>query len=153
MRIFFFWGILILLFSGCTPASDLEKYPAKTLKNETVDWNQHKEKVLILHFWATWCRDCIVELSSLTEAYNGLEEVEKTKIGFIFLSDEETERIQIFVENRELPPFFMYRLEKNFKNYGIWHIPQTNIYKDGKMIQQHDRGIQWTTADLRKLLD
>ena len=152
MRIRLFLGILVLFVWSCTPASDLSKYPAKTLAGETVKWNSHTEKVIILHFWATWCRDCIVELPSLIEAYNGLEETEKKKIGFIFLSDEEADRIQSFLETRTIPPFFMYRLEKSFKNYGIWHIPQTNIYKGGEIIQQIDRSVQWTTEDLRKLL-
>lgn len=147
-----FFLLIVMGISGCVPSSDIAKYPARKLSGEAVNWKTFNGKTLVLHFWATWCKDCLVELPSLTKAWNGLEPHEKEQIAIVFLSDEETERIQYFIENREIPFFEMYRLEKNFKNYGVWHIPQTYVFRDDKVIKQWDKGVEWTTEELRALL-
>ncbi len=152
MKNFVFLFLIVIGLSGCTPSSDLEKYPARKLSGEVVNWKEFNNKTLILHFWATWCRDCIIEMPSLTAAYNELDASEKEQLVVIFLSDEDSERIQNFIENRELPPFEMYRLEKNFKNYGVWHIPQTYVFRNNKVVKQWDRGIMWTKEELQSLL-
>ncbi len=142
----------IIGLTACTPPSNLAKYQAVTLNNEPISLQTPKGKVLVLHFWASWCRDCLIEIPDLETAWAQLEETEKAKFEVIFLSDEETERITTFLEKKKLPAEFkQYRLTKSFKNIGVWSIPQTYVFKDDKIIRQWDRGVPWTAEIFREL--
>lgn len=49
--------------------------------------NQHKGKVLVIDFWASWCRDCIVAMPAAKEL-----EKRNPEVDFVFLSLDRTEK-------------------------------------------------------------
>lgn len=68
---------LILSITGCSPGNNtldigdtVSDFRLDTLTHERFYLNQHKDKVVVLIFWATWCRPCkteMVELQSLAK--------------------------------------------------------------------------------------
>nr|WP_316931353.1 thioredoxin-like domain-containing protein [Chryseobacterium sp. P1-3] len=69
-------------FSKEALSQKLEDEEGKTITIQQI-LDQHKGKVLVIDFWAGWCRDC---LQALPKA----EELEKnnTNVDFVFLSLE-----------------------------------------------------------------
>jgi len=64
----------------------------KTLSGAEITWenilDQHKEKVIVVDFWASWCKDCIVGMPKLKQLQSDYPEV-----SFVFLSADRNEAI------------------------------------------------------------
>lgn len=133
--------------------NDLQKLPLTQLDGEALQWDKYQDKVLFVHFWASWCKDCIKEMPSLIKAYQALTEGEKAQIAMLFISDEEPARVEAYLERRPLP-FEVYVSGKPFADMGVDYIPQTHIFPKGKtkpdvQLKSH----HWNEGDLRKYLD
>lgn len=96
LLLIFVTGIFGLGFSQETPAVLKKGFSKEALKQKLEDedgktvsiqqiLDQHKGKVLVIDFWAGWCRDC---LKALPKA----EELEKNNpdVDFVFLSLEKS---------------------------------------------------------------
>ena len=61
-------SIVALNIIGIIRAPSLEYLPqidVRSIDGVTVDNNSFKDEVTVLHFWATWCPTCRVEISNL----------------------------------------------------------------------------------------
>ncbi|SHK57849.1 TlpA family protein disulfide reductase [Chryseobacterium polytrichastri] len=75
--------------------------------------NQHKGKVLVIDFWAGWCRDCLNALPKAKE----LEEKNKNTIDFVFLSlDRSKEGFDKSLERFEMKDKENYWFSSGWKN-------------------------------------
>ncbi|GJL63643.1 MAG: hypothetical protein NPIRA04_22970 [Nitrospirales bacterium] len=70
----FFWSALG--FSGTTWGGEEESgAPSFTLPNlngQAVKLTDLKGNVVLVNFWATWCRDCVMEMPELEKLYQKL---------------------------------------------------------------------------------
>lgn len=75
-------SVLKTEFSQSALAQKLEDEDGKKISIQNI-LDQHKGKVLVIDFWASWCRDCLLALPKA-------EELEKNNpnINFVFLSLE-----------------------------------------------------------------
>ncbi|MGV4414541.1 TlpA family protein disulfide reductase [Chryseobacterium sp. T1] len=75
-------SVLKTEFSKAALAQKLEDKDGKKISIQNI-LDQHKGKVLVIDFWASWCRDCLLALPKA-------EELEKNNpnINFVFLSLE-----------------------------------------------------------------
>ena len=65
--------ILIILFvsTNIFPLSGSAiDFKAKDIDGNTIELSKYKGKVVILDFWATWCRPCIKEIPHLKKIYS-----------------------------------------------------------------------------------
>ena len=67
-------NILLMLMLACTsaPAEARNTFTARDIQGKVVDLEQHRDKIIMLNFWATWCAPCKVEmphLQNLKEKY------------------------------------------------------------------------------------
>jgi thiol-disulfide isomerase/thioredoxin len=65
MRLILIAVLLIVQPVHQSPSSQLASAPAfalKDLQGRTVRLSDYKGKVLIINFWATWCKPCLVEM-------------------------------------------------------------------------------------------
>ena len=140
--------VLFLLFSfslsfiACNPSKvEIEKVKVVDLDGKKLDWKNYQGKVIFLHFWATWCRDCLKEMPKLVEMANALKN--EPNVVFVFVSDEAPERIKEFTEGENLP-FLFAKLPNSLKENGIIYIPQTYIFdKQGKIVKTMGEKGKW----------
>ncbi len=62
MRIFF----IFLLFAFTANASELI---VTTFEGQAFDLKKQQNKIILVNFWASWCKDCLQEMPLLNELY------------------------------------------------------------------------------------
>lgn len=67
----------------------------KTIDGKTGELNDHKDKVVLVHFWATWCAPCLVELPQIIELSQKLD---KEVVVLAISSDTNKTHIERFMK-------------------------------------------------------
>ena len=111
-----------------------------SLGGEEVDLDAMKDKVVLVDFWATWCKPCIAELPHVQETYAKYHEQ-----GFEVVSisiDKDVAKLEKFLEANEMPwPQGSDKSGAISSKYGIISIPATFLIgKDGKVVATKLRG-------------
>ena len=122
----------------------------KGLNTTSIDFNQVKDKVVFVSFWATWCPPCRAEMPSIQELYNDY----KDKIEFVFVSSEDWNVISDFYKknNYKLPTYNPQ--SKRPEQFNSETIPATFIVdKKGAIVMEKKGPANWNSAKVRSLLD
>ncbi len=121
-----------------TPAPDFaapELYEGKEMR-----LSDHKGKVVVLNFWASWCRECALEHSSLLEVNRRYE------------NDPQFVMIGVNYQDKEnLAKEYLEKHGNNFKHvrdyagkvsidYGIYGVPETFVIDKEGMIRHKSIG-------------
>jgi len=125
------------LFFGCNSGipqneklSDIESMQLKTsfvdLKNQKVDLTSYKGKKIIINYWATWCKPCIMEMPGLTRAQEILKNHNYT---FLLVSDERISKISKFKNDKKYNFNFLKSVGSN-ESLGIYSLPTSYIFNE-----------------------
>ncbi len=125
-------GILLaLLVLQCTrPLQVGQKAPDFTLpalKGGSVSVHSFEGRVLILHFWATWCPPCLEELPGLSRFIKSLD---PTKVAFlsVCVDNAEPEMIKKFMTSWGLElPVCVDPGGQVARKYGTFRYPETYV--------------------------
>ncbi len=109
-----------------------------------------KGKVVFLHFWGTWCPDCVLEMPTVQEFYNS----HKDEIQFVLVDMERNQdysRLEKFIKEKEytVP---MYEATSLFSTqFKIDQWPTTFIIdKEGNIVSKHQGATDWTLPEVQK---
>jgi len=128
------------------PGSEI-KIDGETLAGEKFDIKNHRGKVVLVQFWASWCGYCLQEMPNIKQMYNTYHEDGFEVIGVNL--DESAERASAIVSDMKLPwpsLFSSDPTEQGMENpnatyYGISSIPQCILVdREGKVVTLNARG-------------
>lgn len=129
-------------------------FKIKTLTGEVIDFNQYRGKVILINMWATWCGPCRVEMPSIQELYNG---VDNDKIKFVMLSmdrDQDLPKIVKYVDKNKFTfPVFQ---PKGYlpELLQVPNIPTTFIIdKNGNVVSKKIGTTNFNTKKFKKYLE
>ncbi len=130
---------------------EVPQFEFSNSKSEVLNAGAFKSKILILHFWATWCESCkkeLPQLSKLQETMAGAE--------FIPLADDSKESVRAYLENSHLSmPGNILTSKSDNKKFIAWGIPMTYFISANRNVFLRARGAkdwsQISTADLQEL--
>jgi thiol-disulfide isomerase/thioredoxin len=120
------------------PGANMPKFKAKTLDGKQFTSDDLKGKIVLLDFWATWCRPCIMELPNVRK----IHETYKDK-GLVIISinlDDEEGMVRQFIDRNSMPWTHIFNAQtpqgKDIATkFGVNPIPNgILIGKDGKII-------------------
>ncbi len=112
------------------------------LNGQTVSFDSFKGKKLVVSFGASWCPNCIEELTILKK----INDTQLQGITVVVISDEPLEKISAFKERREYPFIFL-KMDKTFDAIGIHSIPTTYIVNTKLEVVKEQVGyINWEDA-------
>ncbi len=113
------------------------------LDGNPISWDTMKGKKVFLNFWATWCKPCILEMPSMSEAAEQLGE------DYVFLaaSYEDLAKIQKFVEKRDFSFQFVHT-KTSIENLNIYSLPTTFlINSEGELVETVIGSQEWNEAE------
>jgi thiol-disulfide isomerase/thioredoxin len=115
----------------------------KTTDGKDFDLKNHKGKVVLVDFWATWCGPCVGEIPNIVEAHKKYHAKGFEVIGVSL--DETNDAIVKFIEARHLP-WKCINVEDSKKltqKYGVNLIPSPMLVgPDGRVVSLRARGPQ-----------
>ena len=104
-------------------------------------WKNKTKHVVVLSFFASWCKPCIAEiphLQSLKDKYNN----ESVKF-FLINVGEEKEKIQEFLKSQNLSiPILMDKYKKVSEKYDALRLPRLIVIDKNGVIQLEKRGFK-----------
>lgn len=143
--------VLLFSLSGCNTGNNdkapviikeerpVEKIRLKDLNDQPVNLDKYKGKTVFINFWATWCRPCIEEMSSIANAQKILTD---TDVIFLLASGESAEEINAFRNAHDYK--FNYIRIKNSEESGIQALPTTYIFNPaGKLVFSETGSRKW----------
>lgn len=134
MKPLFLWVIVILSFA--LAACQREDHGALTdSKGQTIAMQALKGKIVVVNYWATWCKPCLTEMPDLNKLY----EANQAKIIVLGVNFDglDNEKMNAFASKLQVkfPLFSQFPIEK----YGIQEVaglPTTFIISpQGKLVK------------------
>lgn len=130
-----------------------------TLTGQALSSADLKGKVVLLDFWATWCKPCVMavpELKALNEEMKG-----EPFVMISFSADQKQATVEKFVEKNGMtwPQHWDRKMEVIYRTFGISTFPtyivldaegEVVLYQDGWAPKRTDRMVR---AAIRKALD
>ncbi len=99
----------------------------KDLKGGTVSLGELRGKVVFLHFWATWCPPCLVELPGLVRFANSLDRKEVVLLA-VCVDNERPAKIEDFLRSwGEKVPVYLDPGGSLARRFGTFRFPETYI--------------------------
>lgn len=120
------------------------------MNEEPVNLNQSLGEVVVINIWATWCPPCIAEMPSFQKLYNQYGE----RIDFYFISSEETEKIQMFLDkkNYRLPVYQPLTQAPHALNSNS--LPTTYVIsRKGTIVVNKTGAANWNDSGFKDLLE
>jgi peroxiredoxin len=136
------------------PGEVFPDFSEKDLEGDPLSLSQHKGKVVLIDFWATWCGPCVNELPNVLAAYQKFHDKGFEIVGISL--DKDKAQLESFTKEHKMT-WAQYFDGLGWENklstkYGITSIPATFLVgTDGKIVAKNLRGPA-LEAELAKLL-
>ncbi len=134
------------------PSVDLKTTDGKTINSSTFSNNG---KPMVINFWATWCKPCVLELSNMDELYDTW--VKETGVKVIAISIDDTRsmsRVAPFVSGKGWKYEVYIDPNSDFKRaLNVPNVPHTFLI-DGKgnVVWQHTSYADGDEVELYELI-
>ncbi len=119
-------------------------------RGEQFDFNDAKNKVVIINFWATWCPPCIAEMPSLNKLYKAYED----KVILLYVSDEANETLLKFKDKNDYNFPVYHSIAALPSEFDVTSIPRTFVIdKKGRVVVDKTGAANWFSNNFKEELD
>lgn len=146
--------LLCLSLPGCYSRSRPPRVGslAPDFSVENVRLSQFRGQIVVLNFWATWCKPCVQELPSLVEMQRRMKAKGVNVLAVSVDVDEKTYRQ--FVKDHNVNVLTVRDpSSKSSALYGTFKFPETYVIDRKGVIQQKFLGaVDWTDPEVLEFL-
>ena len=148
------------VLSKVIPASTIKLSEQKKLSNYNLqfkgvntpdlNFNDSKNKVIFINFWATWCPPCIAEMPAFQALYKKYGQ----KITFLFVTNDDTKKITNFLTKNNLNLTVYQHISQLPDELEYNSLPTTFVIdKNGKIILHKTGVANWNSDSFYETLD
>jgi len=134
--------------------SSAKTLPIYDREGKVVDLATMKGRLLIVHFWATWCPPCVEEIPALSKFWDRYKNRPDLALYAISV-DKDWKTIDDF--SKKSPnrlPVYRDPGESTAHRFGSTQYPETYIINSaGRVIYRVQGGIEWADSDVQKRID
>ena len=135
--------------NAITSLSSISKLDVFTREGKTVNLSKLKGKVVLVHFWATWCPPCVEELPELNAFWAKFRSNPDIALYSVSVDDS----WQAIDDFRKKTPFDLpeYRDPgaKTAHKFGTAKFPETYIAnRNGRILYHLSEAIDWDSAEV-----
>ena len=149
----FYWFFIVPENRIDSDGSEGKKAANFSLKNEegqTVRLSDFRGKVVLVHFWATWCPPCVMEFSTLNDLYRKMP---RDKFVILAVSQDEEGIRAINAFRKKVPFDFSAVLDPKQEVsdlYGTYRLPETYLVnKEGIIVKKFVGPEDWAQPKLQ----
>lgn len=128
---------LMIYAQQTLPSVDLKTLDGKSINTKELS---NEGKPFAVCFWATWCKPCLMELSTFAELYEEWQEETGMKIFAVSIDDSRTQaKVQPLVNTSEWEYEILLDVNSEFKRaMGVNNPPHTFVVNGkGEIVWQH----------------
>ena len=113
-------------------------FELEDLDGNLVKLSDYKGQMVILNFFATWCKPCVDEAPEL-EAFE--QEYGKDYKLLIIDIGETKDRVKKFIDKHETTSTYLFDFKRDvYKQYGLVGQPETFVIDKNGIIREHYKG-------------
>lgn len=140
--------VMLLISSGLVwgmgsrvPAvgTSAEDFRLVDLEGKPQTLSQHRGKVVLVNFWATWCKPCTTEMPAMQATYDKLREK-----GFVVLAVNELEdgaKVREHIKQHgHTFPVLMDQDNKVANQFGVFGLPVSVFIDEKGVVQEYIKG-------------
>ena len=140
--------------AGIPKLSAEKSLPVFTRDGTKVNLSKLKGKIVLVHFWATWCPPCVDELPELDrfwQRYKGNPEIALYSVSV----DDNWQAIDTFRKQHPFDlPLYRDPDSKTAHKFGTTKFPETYIAdRNGKVLYHLAQAIDWDSPEVAQNID
>ncbi len=117
----------------------VEDFHLTDLDGKTQSLSQYRGKIVLLNFWATWCKPCTTEMPAMQACYDKLRDK-----GFVVLAVNELEddaKVREHIKQYgHTFPVLMDRDNKVANQFGVFGLPVSVFIDEQGRVQEYIKG-------------
>ena len=116
-----------------------EDFRLVDLEGKSQSLSQYRGKVVLVNFWATWCKPCTTEMPAMQTTYDKLREKGFVVLAINELEDEAKVREHIKQYGHTFP-VLMDRDNKVANQFGVFGLPVSVFIDEKGVVQEYIKG-------------
>ncbi len=134
--------------------SSAKALPIYDRSGRVVDLSREKGRLIVVHFWATWCPPCVEEIPALSKFWDQYRNRKDLALYAVSV-DKDWKTIDDFSKkNPNQLPIFRDPNSATAIRFGTTQYPETYIINPaGRVIYRVQGGIEWNNADIQQRID
>lgn len=116
-----------------------EDFRLVDLEGKQQSLSQYRGKVVLVNFWATWCKPCTTEMPAMQVTYDKLREKGFVVLAVNELEDEAKVREHIKQHGHTFP-VLMDRDNKVANQFGVFGLPVSVFIDEKGVVQEYIKG-------------
>ncbi|MGM0635000.1 MAG: redoxin domain-containing protein [Bacteroidota bacterium] len=119
-------------------------------KQQAIDFNRSKSKVVLINFWGSWCPPCVAEMPELQELYDDYGD----KVDFYFVAHDKEKSVEKFMQKHQYDFPVFYPINDPPNPIAANSLPTTYVIsKSGEIVVEKTGYAKWNSDKTRNLLD
>ncbi len=134
--------------------SAASELPIFDRSGKKIDLSKAKGRILIIHFWATWCPPCVEEIPALSRFWDKYRD--RSDISLYAISvDKDWKTIDAFsAKNPNRLPIFRDPDSHTSQRFGSTQYPETYITnRNGRVLYRVQGAIGWNDAEIQQRIE
>lgn len=116
-----------------------EDFRLVDLEGKSQSLSQHRGKIVLVNFWATWCKPCTTEMPAMQATYDKLRDKGFVVLAINELEDEVKVREHVKQHGHTFP-VLMDRENKVANQFGVFGLPVSVFLDEKGVVREYIKG-------------